>query len=1561
MLSRSSIPSSDVILNKKIDQSEIADGSRLPSNDVILNGRTKLLPSSTPDPRVENNSNKESSLSYEEGSHLPQPAPKTIKNLEVDESNQTFEPQTASEVEPSPTNGDGRKQGDDVSPSGQHCGLVPTIQPPANSITKPEVSEEIRYSEELERQSTGGYEFGEETIFQEFDNKLGQTAAKGQQNTEESLGAESKSNGSKSGLADVAKASTSELDFGNASWELPFSRADTVDKAASESIVASNPVVEVEKETAAPSDKVKLKSQEEPAAAAGLFFGDKTPAFAISTPKSKDAQGGFCPKPDSVSDEAETLECEVGQNGPKVHEKAPMKRTSSFEFGDTPNIFDFGSSGVSVVQSSKPKVAGPLKSSTAAPKERNPTSRSAPKSSPKRTGTFNFGSGSPGSRATDFFKYYSEDNQTHPVVQIPSSQFQAKSAESADAFFSNIPTPPYTGTPLNSLPMANKTPMSHSRSATTTPAVKGLEKGSNFSFDGGNARPSPTVAKSTIQSGPNIVRQSSKMFDFASPEAQPRKAPVKYPIHQQTKGSLEATRNNQPPGQRGTMPLAGLTPRASQPFTMPHSMELSPRIAKQPERKEQSQRRQPWQQLPSETQSTQENIGKPLRDPTGPPIRQRKAFRPFPQSSVQKPNASYSHPPAQNSGQFQQTAGKKPAPSLNWSSNQTSAAPFPRSSTQEIGKGFPQPFVPKPLPSYQKPTPVQSFQQPPTQELFHKQSLPQKGHGNQNGYANIQGQYAGTPTQAYTQPTAFQQPPAQSTRQPVTTSRFQGSTASFTQTGTSRAFQQLPPVSSVQKPPDPNHKVHGARNDPPSIRQPAQHQNQFYNPVVPQPMFSPEERDGGGTIDQTTHPVQAEVPSPHYGNNRLPNYGGRPKIEQTEPMMDVPLNGQQLSSPFPTHTEQYRPPPPHPTISFSLGGSLAVVYPEGSRNEDQLHVVSGNDGCRAAPSGKTVRIYNTKSIALDAIVAAEIDEFPGPIASASTKEIEKFFQNLPQYTSGMEETRKMLWNVLGVYAKFTGAELREKVVKILLEGGAPSEHECYQDPPKEVSLSKDLLDRTNDYLSQGLSHQGCSLLMSHSASAPALLLAMGLAHNNPELRTQALEAITVPLGPSTPLFALCWVHAGAAQHLIKKEAYMDALVSNWKRNLASLFQASGQGGTTGPMAVVVMRELGDRLWLRQKQVFAAQLCYLCAGEALETQPRKDPRLLLLGGDHINNSASAFLSYGTTHDAIHMTEIYEYVKSGKDKNFILPYFQKCKLAHAKKLAAFGLPGRALKYCKSIQGIGSKRPNDTTCRAILAEVSDLIKHLSMAHFGTAEGLSQSVIGTVASAVTSGVTTGLSTGFSWLVGGTSKVAPKTDTPTASTDSEVRDNPSIPPRPSYRNGGRNGGRTSVRRLTNGSNMLRASTSSPMPPLSRTESARPISAPHPRTQQRTLRRGQSMRQIPRSSSGEVNKSNIAGAGPAASRPPQRIGSSPSLASQDRSAMPDGYSSTSRLQALVQDPPPRNVQPAKLPPGNPKSLKVPPGSGTRPESALPRRPLSRVSSAGRHRPRPGRRTSRPRT
>jgi len=356
----------------------------------------------------------------------------------------------------------------------------------------------------------------------------------------------------------------------------------------------------------------------------------------------------------------------------------------------------------------------------------------------------------------------------------------------------------------------------------------------------------------------------------------------------------------------------------------------------------------------------------------------------------------------------------------------------------------------------------------------------------------------------------------------------------------------------------------------------------------------------------------------------------------------------------------------------------------------------------------------------------------------------------------------------------------------------------------------------------------------------------------------------------------------------------------------------------------------------------------------------------LGGDHINHTSSAFLSYGTTHDAIHMTEIYEYVKSKKNQKFVLPFFQKCKLAHAKKLASLGLPERALEYCKCIQDIGNKQPGEGVAKAVEADVGDFIRHLSMAQYGTTEGLSQSVIGSVASAVTSGVTTGLSTGFNWLVGGSSKPILKDSTTNQSlqkrqTDYNENESP-LPPRGA-------GGRSPVVRRKNGVPSVRTMSHSPVAPLVRTASS-PVGS-FSRSAHQTLRRGQSMRQVTRSSQ------NVRSFPPRKNpklRPPQRTGSSPNLRRPDKpllnpnSADKDNISNAGQIIGQLARPTVQtdilasraNGQTSNMLPIRPKAPPNPSGPVTAQDSGLSMRSMSRSSSAGRRRPRVGRRTARPR-
>jgi hypothetical protein len=154
------------------------------------------------------------------------------------------------------------------------------------------------------------------------------------------------------------------------------------------------------------------------------------------------------------------------------------------------------------------------------------------------------------------------------------------------------------------------------------------------------------------------------------------------------------------------------------------------------------------------------------------------------------------------------------------------------------------------------------------------------------------------------------------------------------------------------------------------------------------------------------------------------------------------------------------------------------------------------------------------------------------------------------------------------------------------------------------------------------------------------------------------------------LRTLYMLFAGQGKHLFDPDT-LEPLLDAWQANLSMLLNNRTPGDTD------VLVNMGEGLWKLRKDVEAAHVCMMLAGEEIQAADAPTCRMALIGADHRANPASF-----CTAAALQRTEIWEFAVKLKTPKKEMPVAMSYKVHYAMMLAESGSKEKALEYLESL---------------------------------------------------------------------------------------------------------------------------------------------------------------------------------------------------------------------------------------------------------------------------------------
>ena len=409
--------------------------------------------------------------------------------------------------------------------------------------------------------------------------------------------------------------------------------------------------------------------------------------------------------------------------------------------------------------------------------------------------------------------------------------------------------------------------------------------------------------------------------------------------------------------------------------------------------------------------------------------------------------------------------------------------------------------------------------------------------------------------------------------------------------------------------------------------------------------------------------------------------------------------------------------PPCAVMCFGMGGQLVVAMPGARRS---LGVFTGNaqelDMNRPLPP-PPVSVYKMQTMPSQAALFRQLEAFPGPLSStaASKKAVKAYIEEQIQNPNYSEEdlsvnpgTMRLLWEVLGTMidcngdlsavgetSKITGTERIVALLKdpnfsgdqFLNSGGGVGGFNAIglagmgmaggvMDPANrlmpaaqvnDVQVQQALQDM-QELLLNGKREEACQKALENELWAPALLLS---SYMNIDMYQKVMgEFARRSFKVGTPLRTLYMQFAGQGKHLFDMDT-LEPLLDAWQANLSMLLN----NRTPGDADVLV--NIGEGLWKLRKDVEAAHVCMMLAGEEIQAADAPTCRMALIGADHRANPASF-----CTAAALQRTEIWEFAVKLKTPKKEMPVAMTYKLHYAMMLAEFGSKEKALAYVEAL---------------------------------------------------------------------------------------------------------------------------------------------------------------------------------------------------------------------------------------------------------------------------------------
>ncbi|XP_066961038.1 LOW QUALITY PROTEIN: uncharacterized protein Sec16 [Macrobrachium rosenbergii] len=406
---------------------------------------------------------------------------------------------------------------------------------------------------------------------------------------------------------------------------------------------------------------------------------------------------------------------------------------------------------------------------------------------------------------------------------------------------------------------------------------------------------------------------------------------------------------------------------------------------------------------------------------------------------------------------------------------------------------------------------------------------------------------------------------------------------------------------------------------------------------------------------------------------------------------------------------------PHINARFTPGGQLLLVLPKDPR-EGEKAVVQIRDVQKMLSIDPSLNrcIWQMKS-------------YPGPLTLADTHK-DVVVRYCEQQASGAAknqalpdgESVTLIWEYLALLVKQNGKLYGSDVAGLLLKGqdrlSQPPNSASHSSPEDDAEVSSSdgspqdegidmqlqstpvppprdeaaLLKKFTEYLCLGRKKEAVDYAMREGLWGHALALSYKM---DSTTHTRVLAAFSNSIPRNDVLLTLFQQLSGKRPEVAKN--YTPQQWGNWRQHLAMMI-SNPTGQSQRDKASVVA--LGETLASRG-QLHAAHFCYLVAETEWGSFSNKESKLVLIGSSH-NLPFQAF----ATNEAIQCTEIYEFARSLDPSNPVLEKFQSYKLIYALRLAEFGFPSEALRYCEVISQIVSKDPH-TYQGDFLAQVYEL----------------------------------------------------------------------------------------------------------------------------------------------------------------------------------------------------------------------------------------------------------------
>ena len=466
-------------------------------------------------------------------------------------------------------------------------------------------------------------------------------------------------------------------------------------------------------------------------------------------------------------------------------------------------------------------------------------------------------------------------------------------------------------------------------------------------------------------------------------------------------------------------------------------------------------------------------------------------------------------------------------------------------------------------------------------------------------------------------------------------------------------------------------------------------------------------------------PPRAVPFTPQVMHNKQPsNTPYQPPQQQLHQPVPQQLytQSQQSNNTDTIHDKQRFYRPPHPVMCFGIGGTLFASFPQQSKSL-QYNGSSTQPGRITSYSVQRLVHSNDKQI-------QSATTFPGPLLSLKASDKSLLHAYIRDCIDGVYNDysrnptihqltyTQLLWKCLaelvhcGVISRTNNTdtqsiqnnknEFEHAVIKLLLDNTS-SQHN--QSTPGLLTgsslLTQDqsanntpqqqdtILNSIQELLLRGDTNAACHTALQHKLWSHALLLAGQdrLLHEqvvaqfatNTFVDGSPVQTIYLTLAKQHQLlFTHCPVLPDNNTYPIQSQLYdintAPPIISNWRANLAAILANPSLDDTS------VITRLGDILQHAYGLIDAAHICYLIGGVAIDLLPLPNARMTLITANHRSHTIKQY----TTAQAIHATEIYEYVRTQHDSTYSLPQFQIYKFIYACMLIDIGDCARALQY-------------------------------------------------------------------------------------------------------------------------------------------------------------------------------------------------------------------------------------------------------------------------------------------